>query len=294
MPRQQQSHALGCAAASWLAAWLFTCLTPRPLLAAPSPPLQVTIISRHPADEVLVMASDGLWDVMSNQEAVTLAKKCLGRARSRGSTRQVSTQRTQQAARGSGQQHYPRSPGQPATGHLEASGRLTDWLWCCPAHARQLWLGASRHRPAACSDLPLPPCALCLPAALQSAARVAATVLTRAAVDRGSRDNVTVVIVDLSPMTAAEVEAEAQLSEVGGLAAGGQACGWAGDQAVGRLAGRQCGLRLAPLGIMATPPTNIRSCCVGMPVVAAAALRLDSACSFHVCLPCLCCSALRQ
>ena len=49
----------------------------------------------------------------------------------------------------------------------------------------------------------------------QRAARVAATVLTRAAVDRGSRDNVTVVIVDLSPMTAAEVEAEAQLSEVG-------------------------------------------------------------------------------
>ena len=61
------------------------------LLPPPPPPLQVTIISRHPADEVLVMASDGLWDVMSNQEAVTLAKKCLGRARSRGSTRQVST-----------------------------------------------------------------------------------------------------------------------------------------------------------------------------------------------------------
>jgi hypothetical protein len=49
---------------------------------------------------------------------------------------------------------------------------------------------------------------------------VAATVLTRAAVDRGSRDNVTVVIVDLSPMTQAEVEAEAQLSEVGGRSEG--------------------------------------------------------------------------
>ena len=50
----------------------------------------------------------------------------------------------------------------------------------------------------------------------QSAARVAATVLTRAAVDRGSRDNVTVVIVDLSPMTAAEVAAEEALTaEVG-------------------------------------------------------------------------------
>lgn len=81
---------------------------------------EVTIVARHAEDELLVMASDGLWDVMSNQEACTLAKKCLQRARQRGSTR-------------------------------------------------------------------------------QSAARVAATVLTRAAVDRGSRDNVTVVVVDLSP-----------------------------------------------------------------------------------------------
>jgi protein phosphatase 2C len=80
---------------------------------------EVTIINRQPGDELLVMASDGLWDVMSNQEACTLAKKCLLRARQRGSSR-------------------------------------------------------------------------------ENAARVAATVLTRAAVDRGSRDNVTVVIVDLS------------------------------------------------------------------------------------------------
>lgn len=29
--------------------------------------VQVTIVARHPSDEVLVMASDGLWDVMSNQ-----------------------------------------------------------------------------------------------------------------------------------------------------------------------------------------------------------------------------------
>ena len=35
-------------------------------------------------------------------------------------------------------------------------------------------------------------------ASRQSAARIAATVLTRAAVDRGSRDNVTVLVVDLS------------------------------------------------------------------------------------------------
>ena len=79
---------------------------------------EVTVINRHPGDELLVLASDGLWDVMDNQEACSLAKKCLLRARQKGSSR-------------------------------------------------------------------------------ENAARVAATVLTRAAVDRGSRDNVTVLVVDL-------------------------------------------------------------------------------------------------
>ena len=80
--------------------------------------LQITILARKPDDELLLLASDGLWDVLTNQEACSLAKRCLRRARQRGATR-------------------------------------------------------------------------------QSAARIAATVLTRAAVDRGSRDNVTVVVVDL-------------------------------------------------------------------------------------------------
>ena len=73
----------------------------------------MTILVRRPEDEILLLASDGLWDVLNNQEACTLAKRCLRRARQRGASR-------------------------------------------------------------------------------QSAARIAATVLTRAAVDRGSRDNVTV------------------------------------------------------------------------------------------------------
>lgn len=81
------------------------------------------MLGRRPDDELLLLASDGLWDVLSNQEACTLAKRCLRRARQRGASR-------------------------------------------------------------------------------QSAARIAATVLTRAAVDRGSRDNVTVVVVDLSTATA--------------------------------------------------------------------------------------------
>ena len=80
--------------------------------------LQITILARKRDDELLLLASDGLWDVLTNQEACSLAKRCLRRARQRGATR-------------------------------------------------------------------------------QSAARIAATVLTRAAVDRGSRDNVTVVVVDL-------------------------------------------------------------------------------------------------
>ena len=80
---------------------------------------EVTILQRRPDDELLLLASDGLWDVLSNAEAVTLARRCVARARERGATR-------------------------------------------------------------------------------AAAARIAATVLTRAAVDRGSRDNVTVVVVDLS------------------------------------------------------------------------------------------------
>ena len=76
------------------------------------------IIHRNPEDEVLILASDGLWDVLTNQEACSLALKCLQRAKEKGATSQEAT-------------------------------------------------------------------------------RLTATVLTRAAMERGSRDNITVVIVDL-------------------------------------------------------------------------------------------------
>ena len=66
------------------------CGSHRTLLAPRLCVLQVTIITRHTQDELLLLASDGLWDVMNNQEACTLAKKCLQRARQRGASRAVS------------------------------------------------------------------------------------------------------------------------------------------------------------------------------------------------------------
>mmetsp|Transcript_4744 Transcript_4744/g.8229 ORF Transcript_4744/g.8229 Transcript_4744/m.8229 type:complete len:724 (-) Transcript_4744:1111-3282(-) len=82
------------------------------------PEPEISVLARVPEDDFLLLASDGLWDVMSNQEAIALALRCMQRAWERGGSR-------------------------------------------------------------------------------KAAVRVAATVLTRAAIDRGSKDNVTVVIIDL-------------------------------------------------------------------------------------------------
>lgn len=108
------------------------------------PEPEVTIVSRHAEDELLLLASDGLWDVMNNQEASSLAARCLKRAQERGASR-------------------------------------------------------------------------------KAAARIAASVLTRAAMDRGSKDNITVVIVDLQGMA---------LEGDGSPTAGGHPCadGVAGSQ----------------------------------------------------------------
>lgn len=82
------------------------------------PEPEVTIIPRTLEDTLIIIATDGLWDVVSDQEACTLAMKCLDRAQQKGATE---------------------------------------------------------------SD----------------AARLTSTVLIRAAMDRGSRDNITVVVIDL-------------------------------------------------------------------------------------------------
>jgi len=42
--------------------------------------LQVSMVDRSPRDEVMVLASDGLWDVVSNQEAADVALHTLAAA----------------------------------------------------------------------------------------------------------------------------------------------------------------------------------------------------------------------
>ncbi|KXZ53520.1 hypothetical protein GPECTOR_7g970 [Gonium pectorale] len=82
------------------------------------PEPEVSVVCRREDDDFLLLASDGLWDVMANQEATNLCIRCIKRAREKGASR-------------------------------------------------------------------------------NAAVRIAASVLTKAAIDRGSKDNVTVVIVDL-------------------------------------------------------------------------------------------------
>lgn len=84
-----------------------------------TPEPDVCILQRTSEDEVLILASDGLWDVVGHQEACTIAIRCLKRAREKG-------------------------------------------------------------------------------ASASESARLASAVLARAASTRGSRDNITVVVVDLS------------------------------------------------------------------------------------------------
>jgi protein phosphatase 2C len=44
---------------------------------------EVTVTDRSDADECLILASDGLWDVVSNEAACEVARACLRRGRAR-------------------------------------------------------------------------------------------------------------------------------------------------------------------------------------------------------------------
>eukprot|EP01024_Parvocaulis_polyphysoides_P019260 TRINITY_DN1869_c0_g1_i1.p1 TRINITY_DN1869_c0_g1~~TRINITY_DN1869_c0_g1_i1.p1 ORF type:complete len:587 (-),score=76.36 TRINITY_DN1869_c0_g1_i1:122-1882(-) len=100
-----------------------------------SPEPEVTVVHRKKSDQLVIMASDGLWDVFDNQEACALALRCLHRAGLRGQDRRTAT-------------------------------------------------------------------------------RLAANVLAKTAISRGSRDNVTVLVVDLKPsdqsFTLEEVQSAAE------------------------------------------------------------------------------------
>jgi protein phosphatase 2C len=48
------------------------------------PEPEVCMLERSPADEVLILASDGLWDVLSNQEAADMAAHTLHAAEAAG------------------------------------------------------------------------------------------------------------------------------------------------------------------------------------------------------------------
>ena len=48
-----------------------------------------TALPRAPDDEILILASDGLWDKVGNQEACDVAKRCLARARAKGASRRA-------------------------------------------------------------------------------------------------------------------------------------------------------------------------------------------------------------
>eukprot|EP00803_Ostreobium_quekettii_P001813 evm.model.scf_620.1 EVM.evm.TU.scf_620.1 scf_620:3707-6245(-) len=47
------------------------------------PDPDVTVVARQPEDEFLILASDGLWDVLSNQAAYSVVMRSLDRARAR-------------------------------------------------------------------------------------------------------------------------------------------------------------------------------------------------------------------
>ncbi|GAX84473.1 hypothetical protein CEUSTIGMA_g11893.t1 [Chlamydomonas eustigma] len=112
---------------------------------------EVSCMTRSVEDEVLIIATDGLWDVFSCEEATNLASRCVNRSKERGMT-------------------------------------------------------------------------------LHGACRVAASVLTKTAMERGSRDNITVIVVDISLPNAAPSESEGPVKD--DIPRSRQSVGGVGDQEI--------------------------------------------------------------
>eukprot|EP00475_Leptophrys_vorax_P020636 TRINITY_DN28291_c0_g1_i1.p1 TRINITY_DN28291_c0_g1~~TRINITY_DN28291_c0_g1_i1.p1 ORF type:complete len:598 (+),score=17.20 TRINITY_DN28291_c0_g1_i1:350-2143(+) len=116
------------------------------------PEPEVTFTERTPDDELVILASDGLWDVISNEAAVDIARRCLV---SRG------------GSGGSGTTGA--APDASATAGDETAAAAAAALAAADAS------GEEEMSPAA----------------------LAAAVLTKLALVRGSGDNISVVVVDL-------------------------------------------------------------------------------------------------
>ncbi|KAL6761134.1 hypothetical protein V8C86DRAFT_2544057 [Haematococcus lacustris] len=133
---------------------------------------EVACIERTPSDEVLVLATDGLWDVFSCKEATTLAMRCIVRSKERG---------------------------------------------------------MSRH----------------------GACRVAASVLTKVALERGSRDNITVIVVDITVQLNFREEEDRQAGHQPASSASTQAAHSSGGAAAHRAAPHGTSSNNSP-----TPPSQ--------------------------------------
>ncbi|KAL2527712.1 Protein phosphatase 2C 3 [Abeliophyllum distichum] len=55
---------------------------------------EVTVQKRTESDDFLIIATDGLWDVVHNEFACEVVRKCLGRNRSRFSNRSGASEAT--------------------------------------------------------------------------------------------------------------------------------------------------------------------------------------------------------
>lgn len=132
---------------------------------------QVVCVTRNPSDQLMILATDGLWDVFTNEEVHELTWGRFQRELGKGRSSQVSERCGRCFVRvcvvgGC----LCASVLQPMNGFTHEEAYFVPWLY---THTQQ-------HAPHP-----------------QDAAKRTATWLTEKSLDRGSRDNITVVVVDV-------------------------------------------------------------------------------------------------